>query len=86
VAAATVDTAHSRIETLTIRVLPVPDGLDFPYMQQTILIERYVTRLNTTRDFDESLGLREAYGIEPIGGTLPPWQGTPNRGCGGPGG
>jgi predicted transposase YbfD/YdcC len=43
VAAATVDTARGRIETRTIRVLPVPDGLDFPHAQQAILIERYVT-------------------------------------------
>jgi predicted transposase YbfD/YdcC len=43
VAAATIDTARGRIETRTIRVLPVPDGLDFPHAQQAILIERYVT-------------------------------------------
>jgi predicted transposase YbfD/YdcC len=43
VAAATVDTARGRIETRTIRVLPVPDGLDFPYAEQAILIERYIT-------------------------------------------
>ena len=43
VAAATIDTARGRIETRTIRVLPMPDGLDFPYAQQAILIERYVT-------------------------------------------
>jgi predicted transposase YbfD/YdcC len=43
VAAATMDTARGRIETRTIRVLPVPDGLDFPHAQQAILIERYVT-------------------------------------------
>jgi predicted transposase YbfD/YdcC len=43
VAAATVDTARGRIETRTIRVLPVPGGLDFPHAEQAILIERYAT-------------------------------------------
>jgi predicted transposase YbfD/YdcC len=43
VAAATVDTARSRIETRTVRVLPVPAGLDYPYAEQALLIERYVT-------------------------------------------
>jgi predicted transposase YbfD/YdcC len=43
VAAATIDTAHGRIETRTIQVLPVPTGLDFPDAQQAILVERYVT-------------------------------------------
>ena len=43
VAAATVDTARGRIETRTLRVLPVPAGLDFPGAQQALLIERYVT-------------------------------------------
>jgi predicted transposase YbfD/YdcC len=43
VAAATVDTARGRIETRTIRVLPVPTGLDFPGGQQVVLVERYVT-------------------------------------------
>jgi predicted transposase YbfD/YdcC len=43
VAAATIDTARGRIETRTIRVLPVPHGLDFPHAEQAILIERYVT-------------------------------------------
>jgi predicted transposase YbfD/YdcC len=43
VAAATVDTARGRIETRTIRVLPVPDNLDFPDARQAVLIERYVT-------------------------------------------
>jgi len=32
-----------RIETYTIRVLPVPDGLDFPGAQQAPIIERYAT-------------------------------------------
>ena len=43
VAAATTDTARGRTETRTIRVLPAPDGLDFPHAEQAILIERYVT-------------------------------------------
>jgi predicted transposase YbfD/YdcC len=43
VATATLDTARGRIETRTIRVLPVPDDLDFPGAQQAVLIERYVT-------------------------------------------
>jgi predicted transposase YbfD/YdcC len=43
VAAATVDTARGRIETRTIRVLPIPEDLDFPGAEQAILIERYVT-------------------------------------------
>ena len=43
VAAATVDTARGPIETRTVRVLPVPEGLDYPYAQQAMLIERYVT-------------------------------------------
>ena len=43
VAAATVDTGRGRIETRTIRVLPVPEGLHFPGAEQAILLERYVT-------------------------------------------
>jgi predicted transposase YbfD/YdcC len=43
VAAATIDTARGRIETRTLRVLPVPDELDFPGARQAVLIERYVT-------------------------------------------
>jgi predicted transposase YbfD/YdcC len=43
VAAATVDTARGRIETRTLRVLPVPEGVDFPGAQQAVLIERYAT-------------------------------------------
>jgi predicted transposase YbfD/YdcC len=42
-AAATADVARGRIETRTIRVLPAPEGLDFPRARQAILIERYVT-------------------------------------------
>jgi predicted transposase YbfD/YdcC len=43
VAAATSEITRGRIETRTIRVLPIPEGLDFPYPGQAILIERYVT-------------------------------------------
>ena len=43
VAAATSEITRGRVETRTIRVLPVPDGLDFPYAEQAILIEGYVT-------------------------------------------
>jgi predicted transposase YbfD/YdcC len=46
IAAATVDTARGRIETRTLRVLPVPDDLDFPDARQAVLIERYVTVKN----------------------------------------
>ena len=41
--AATVDTARGRVETRTIRVLAVPDDLDFPDARQAVLVERYVT-------------------------------------------
>jgi len=43
VAAATSEVNRGRIETRTIRVLPAPDGLDFPYARQAALLERYVT-------------------------------------------
>jgi predicted transposase YbfD/YdcC len=43
VAAATVDTARGRIETRTLRVLPVPEDPGFPDAKQAALIERYVT-------------------------------------------
>lgn len=43
VTAATIDTARGRIETRTIRVLPIPGDLGFPGARQAILIERYVT-------------------------------------------
>jgi predicted transposase YbfD/YdcC len=43
VTAATAETARGRIETRTIRVLPVPAGPEFPGARQAILIERYVT-------------------------------------------
>jgi hypothetical protein len=34
---------HGRITRRTIRVLPAPDTLPFPHVQQVYLIERYVT-------------------------------------------
>jgi len=43
VAAATSEISRGRIETRTIRVLPAPAGLGFPYARQAILLERYVT-------------------------------------------
>jgi predicted transposase YbfD/YdcC len=43
VAAATVDTARGRVESRTLRVLPVPPSAQFPGAQQAVLIERYVT-------------------------------------------
>ena len=43
VAAATSEITRGRVETRTIRVLPAPEGLDFPYAEQAVLIERYVT-------------------------------------------
>ena len=43
VTAATIDTARGRIETRTIRVLALPEDLNFPAAQQALLIERYVT-------------------------------------------
>jgi hypothetical protein len=35
--------ACGRIETRTLRVLPIPEGADFPGVEQAVLIERYVT-------------------------------------------
>ncbi len=43
VAATTSEISHGRIETRTIRVLPAPEDLGFPYPSQAILLERYVT-------------------------------------------
>jgi len=43
VAAATAEISHGRIQTRTIRVLPMPEGTGFPGAEQAILIERYVT-------------------------------------------
>lgn len=43
VAARDIDTAHGRITTRTIQVLPAPADLPFPHVNQVWLIERYVT-------------------------------------------
>jgi hypothetical protein len=43
VAAATSEITRGRIETRTIRVLPVPAGTGFCDAAQAVLIERYVT-------------------------------------------
>ena len=43
VAAATSEISRGRIETRTIRVLPAPEDLGFPYARQAVLLERYVT-------------------------------------------
>jgi len=43
VAAATSEITRGRIETRTIRVLPAPEDLRFPYARQAVLLERYVT-------------------------------------------
>jgi predicted transposase YbfD/YdcC len=43
IAAATIDTTRGRVQTRTLRVLPVPEGVDLPGAQQAVLIERYVT-------------------------------------------
>jgi len=43
VAAATSEISRGRAETRTIRVLPAPADLGFPYARQAILLERYVT-------------------------------------------
>jgi predicted transposase YbfD/YdcC len=43
VAAATSEITRGRVETRTIRVLPAPEDLGFPYARQAVLLERYVT-------------------------------------------
>jgi predicted transposase YbfD/YdcC len=43
VAAATFETGHGRIETRTLRVLPVPDGVEMAGAAQAVLVERYTT-------------------------------------------
>jgi predicted transposase YbfD/YdcC len=43
VAAATREISRGRVETRTIRVLPAPQDLGFPYARQAVLLERYVT-------------------------------------------
>jgi predicted transposase YbfD/YdcC len=39
------DRGHGRIERRTIQVLPAPDNLSFPHVNQVTLIERYVADL-----------------------------------------
>jgi predicted transposase YbfD/YdcC len=39
---------HGRLERRTIRVLPAPEDLPFPHIQQATLIERYVSDLQGT--------------------------------------
>src|ERR1019366_7919443 len=39
------DKGHGRITTRTIQVLPAPEDLPFPHVNQVFLIERYVTDL-----------------------------------------
>jgi predicted transposase YbfD/YdcC len=41
----TTERGHGRIERRTIQVLPAPDDLPFPHINQVTLIERYVTDL-----------------------------------------
>jgi len=48
VAARQVDRGHGRVTTRTIQVLPAPEDLPFPHVQQVWLIERYVTDLDGT--------------------------------------
>ena len=48
IAAAVVDRAHGRVTTRTIQVMPAPEDLPFPHVNQVWLIERYVTALDGT--------------------------------------
>jgi predicted transposase YbfD/YdcC len=43
IAHSTIDIGHGRIARRTIRVLPAPEDLPFPHVNQVWLIERYVT-------------------------------------------
>ncbi len=43
ITARTLERGHGRVTTRTIRVLPAPADLPFPYVNQVWLIERYVT-------------------------------------------
>jgi len=44
------DKKHGRKERRTIRVQPAPEGIDFPYVSQVFLIERYVTEVATKKE------------------------------------
>jgi predicted transposase YbfD/YdcC len=46
IACTATDKGHGRITTRTIQVLPAPDDLPFPHVNQVFLIERYVTDLH----------------------------------------
>ena len=46
IAARQVDRGHGRVTTRTIQVMPAPEDLPFPHVNQVWLIERYVTALN----------------------------------------
>jgi predicted transposase YbfD/YdcC len=53
-----VDTAHGRVTTRTIQILPAPADLPFPHVNQVWLIERYVTGpTGTPRSAVAALGL-----------------------------
>ena len=43
-----VDRGHGRVTTRTIQVMPAPEDLPFPHVNQVWLIERYVTALDGT--------------------------------------
>jgi predicted transposase YbfD/YdcC len=43
-----VDRGHGRITTRTIQVLPAPEDLPFPHVDQVFLIERYIHNLDGT--------------------------------------
>jgi predicted transposase YbfD/YdcC len=48
IAASEVQRGHGRVTTRTIQVLPAPEDLPFPHVNQVWLIERYVTALDGT--------------------------------------
>jgi predicted transposase YbfD/YdcC len=48
IAARQVDRSHGRVTTRTIQVMPAPEDLPFPHVNQAWLIERYVTALDGT--------------------------------------
>ena len=48
IAASEVQRGHGRVTTRTIQVMPAPEDLPFPHVNQVWLIERYVTALDGT--------------------------------------
>ena len=48
IAASEVQRGHGRLTTRTIQVMPAPEDLPFPHVNQVWLIERYVTALDGT--------------------------------------